>query len=237
MPLVLYTRKMLMKPLIIAALLALPGSTLAESAEPHMPIEGIGSACLETVLHNCKVLTAGYINADEGDRDGAPMLAWQTQTGFTPEDGVMGGFVLFQYASGSWTLIDAGFDGWRFSPPRLSESGLLHIPGYTGGTGAYNADRLYQWGDLGHAVYREGWRSIDMRAWLETIGAELPEGLEIWKGVQYEFVDLWSGMIARTRLWRADDANCCATGGSAVIAFDIEDDRLVAAKVHYLAPL
>lgn len=156
-----------MKPLIIAALLAVPGSTLAEAAEPHMPIEGIGSACLQTVLHNCKVLTAGYINADEGDRDGAPMLAWQTYTGFTPEDGVIGGFVLFHYVSGRWGLIDAGFDGWRFSPPRLSESGLLHIAGYTGGTGAYNADRLYQWGDLGHAVYREaggpstcahGWR-------------------------------------------------------------------------------
>lgn len=225
-----------MKPLLVASLLAALGGACPALADPHRPIEGIGSTCLETVLHNCKVLTVGYLNADQGDRDGEPMLAWQTQTGFTPEDGVMGGFVLFQYASGKWTVLDSGFDGWRFSPPRLNELDLLHIAGYTGGTGAYNADRLYRWGDLGHAVYREGWKPVDMRAWFETIGEKLPAELEIWKGVQYAFDDPWSGIIARTDLWRPDDGNCCPTGGSAVIDFDIEDDRLVVKEVHYRAP-
>jgi hypothetical protein len=225
-----------MKLPIVVSMLAALGWASNVYADPYAPIETIGSTCLETVLRNCKVLTAGYINVDQGDHDGEPMLAWQTQTGFTPEGGVMGGFVLLQYGSGKWTVVDAGFDGWRFSPPQLSESGLLHIAGYTGGTGAYNADRLYQWGDLGHAVYREGWRPIDMRTWLKTIEAQLPDDLEIWKGVQYEFEDTWSGMIARTRLWRPDDGNCCPTGGSAMITFDIVEDRLVATKVHYRAP-
>ncbi|WP_421926716.1 hypothetical protein [Neoaquamicrobium sediminum] len=221
---------------MIAVLLALLGTAMPASAGSHMPIEGIGSTCLETILRNCRVLTAGYVNADGGDRDGEPMLAWQTQTGFTPEDGVMGGFVLFEHASGKWTVMDAGFNGWRFSPPQLSETGLLHIAGYGGGTGAYNADRLYQWRDPGDAVAREGWRQIDMGTWLKTIGEKLPAGLEIWKGVQFEFQDPWSGMIARTGLWRSDDGNCCPTGGSAVIAFGIEDDRLVVSRVDYVVP-
>jgi hypothetical protein len=224
-----------MRPLVTAALITCLGSAIPVSAEPRMLIEGIGSTCLETILRNCRVLTAGYINADENNRNGEPMLAWQTQAGFTPEDGSIGGFVLFQYASGKWSVMDAGFNGWRFSPPRLSESGLLHIAGYTGGTGAYNADRLYQWRDLGRAVDREGWRAIDMRTWLKTIEEKLPEGHEIWKGVQFEFGDPWSGIIARTRLWRSDDGNCCPTGGSAVITFDIKDDRLVVSRVDYVA--
>jgi hypothetical protein len=45
--------------------------------------------------------------------------------------------------------------GWRFFPPRLSQDGLLHLPGYTGGTGSYNADRLYQWND-------DTWAAIDI---------------------------------------------------------------------------
>ena len=69
-----------MKPLVIAVLLALLGAAMPASAGSHMPIEGIGSTCLETILRNCRVLTAGYVNADGGDRDGEPMLAWPRPT-------------------------------------------------------------------------------------------------------------------------------------------------------------
>jgi len=215
--------------LLAALVIGRAGSVSAQDA-----FDIFGAQCLETELHDCRVLSAGVINSDEGAAE--PLLAWQTQAGFTPEAGVLGGFVLFTHESGAWRPFDAGFDGYRFSPPQLNEMGLLHIAGYTGGTGAYNADRLYQWGDLGHAVYREGWRRIDMEAWLDTLGAFLPAGLEVWKGVQYS-IDRWSdGVVARTPLWRPDDANCCATGGSALITFTIADDRLVIARVTYIPP-
>lgn len=48
-----------MKPLVIAVLLALLGAAMPASAGSHMPIEGIGSTCLETILRNCRVLKIG----------------------------------------------------------------------------------------------------------------------------------------------------------------------------------
>ena len=198
-------------------------------AEKPVDVRKIDKVCLETILRNCKVLTAGFINRDGGVDTGKPMLAWQTQTGFTLEDGGLGGFVLLQGEAGAWKRLDSAFDGWRFLPPRLNENGLLHIAGYTGGTGAYNADRLYRWDDT-------AWRSIDMKSWRATIAEHLPGGLQIWKGVQYDFRDPWSGLVARTALWRGGDANCCPTGGQGEIAFAITDDGLVVTELRYTAP-
>lgn len=196
-------------------------------AEAPFSLDQIDTICLETVLRDCKVLTAGFLNVDWGNDEGAPMLAWQTQSGFTPEDGVLGGFVLLQHVDGNWTRLDAAADGWRFFPPRLSQDGLLHLPGYTGGTGSYNADRLYQWNDT-------AWEPIDIKTWLKTIGERLPADREIWKGVQYDFDDPWSRLVARTPLWRGDDGNCCPTGGHAEIRFSIDEDRLTVEKVDYV---
>lgn len=212
----------------VLAVIAFGLATPVQANEPFL-LDRIDTECLETILSDCKVLTAGFVNMDWGDREGAPMLAWQTQTGFTPDDGVLGGFVLLQHEAGTWTRLDSGFDGSRFYPPRLSEEGLLHIPGYTGGTGAYNADRLYQWDET-------GWRPVDMTTWSKSIAERLPDGLEIWKGVQYEFENPWSGLVARTPLWRGDDANCCPTGGNAEIAFAVDDSRLVVTDLRYTPP-
>ena len=208
---------------------AVLGLSVPALAEKPVDVRKINTVCLETILRNCKVLTAGFINRDDGGDTGAPMLAWQTQTGFTPEDGVLGGFVLLQNEAGRWKRLDSAFDGWRFLPPRLNEDSLLHIAGYTGGTGAYNADRLYRWDDT-------AWRAIDMKSWRATIARHLPNGLQIWKGVQYDFRDPWSGLVARTALWRGDDANCCPTGGDGEITFAIRDDRLVVTELRYTAP-
>ncbi|KRA46194.1 hypothetical protein [Devosia sp. Root635] len=208
----------------------------AKAQEP-VTLQSLDFDCLQTILRNCEVLTAGYVNVDSGEYEGAPMLAWQTQSGFTHDDGVLGGFVLFQFGDDGWELLDSGFDGARFQLPAANEDGLLHIPGYSGGTGAYNVDRLYQWGDTGGALYREAWHTIDMRSWLGDIGTMLPPGLEIWKGVDYDFENPWSGLVARTALWRADDGNCCPTGGSAVITFDIVDHALVATDIVYTPPV
>lgn len=209
-----------------AALACLALASPIHASEP-IGIDRIDTVCLETVLRGCKVLTAGFLNVDWGDDEGAPMLAWQTQSGFTPEDGVLGGFVLLEHVGGSWTRLDAGFDGWRFFPPRLSQDGLLHLPGYTGGTGSYNADRLYQWNDT-------SWQAIDIKTWLKTIAEHLPADREIWKGVQYDFDDPWSQLVARTPLWRGADGNCCPTGGNAEIVFAIEQGRLTVDHITFV---
>lgn len=214
----------------MAVLLFLPASVSA------VELDDIGTTCLESPLDGCKVITAGYFNtAGHTDDDGRPFVAWQTQTGSTDTDGYIGGFVLLEHDGTEWTVFDSGFDGY-FELPYLNVDGLLHVPGYSQGTGAFNTDRLYQWGDLGAAVMREGWIRIEMDSWFEQAEPMLPAGLEIWKGVEYDFSDPWSGLVARTSLWRFDDGNCCPSGGSAEITLEIRDNRLVATKVAYTPP-
>lgn len=83
-----------MKTCLPSALLALFALCSPTHAAEPVALDRIDMVCLETVLQNCKVLIAGFLNVDWGDDEGKPMLAWQTQSGFTPEDGVLGGFVL-----------------------------------------------------------------------------------------------------------------------------------------------
>jgi len=211
-----------------AAMLFLPADLAA--AEP-VALDTIGTACLQSTLDDCKVFTAGYLNvAQFGDTDGQPFIAWQTQYGSTDMDGIIGGFVLFQHGADGWTTLDSAFDGF-FELPRLNPDGLLHVPGYSQGTGAFNTDRLYQWGASG-----EGWQAIEMDQWLSDVVPMLPPGLQIWKGVTYDFSNPWSGLVARTSLWQAEDGNCCPSGGSAVITLEVDDARLVATKVDYQRP-
>jgi hypothetical protein len=211
----------------MAILLFVPAKLHA--AEP-VDLTDIGTTCLQSPLDECKVFTAGYLNRVEyNDDDGAPMIAWQTQWGSTEMDGIIGGFVLFQHGADGWSLLDSGFDGF-FQLPQLNDEGLLHISGYSQGTGSFNTDRLYQRDDS------TGWTSIEMSQWFDQIGPMLPEGLEIWKGVEYDFSSPWSGLVARTSLWRSDDGNCCPSGGSAVITLEIQDQWLVATSVDYEPP-
>ncbi|ODT82756.1 MAG: hypothetical protein ABS76_06785 [Pelagibacterium sp. SCN 64-44] len=219
----------------VAVLLFLPSDVFA--IEPE--IEQLDHECVTRMLKNCKVLTSGRINFDYGEHEGEPMLVWQTQSGFTDEDGSIGGFVVYSVERDRLSFVGSGFDGYRFAPPRLSTDGsLLHVPGYTGGTGAYNADRLYKWGDTGAARYIEAWRPVDIDTWRRTIDEQLPEGLEIWKGVDYDFDDWFYGALnARTPLWRADDGNCCPSGGWATIHFDIDDLQLVVTDIDYIPPV
>lgn len=203
------------------AVLFLPADAFAQTVD----IDALDTTCIATDLKNCVVMNSGRINKDGGDDTGAPMLAWQTQTGFTDTDGTLGGFVVLTHKDGAWSVLDSGFDGYRFEPPRIGMDGaLLHFPGYSGGTGAYNVDRLYLFGDTGAAVYREDWQQIDIETWRDSIGDKLPKGLEIWKGVDFDFADWFYGeMNARTPLWKPDDGNCCPTGGEAIIHFEIDE--------------
>ena len=215
-----------MLPRLVLALAA--ALALAAPAWAQVSLKSIGDTCLETELDDCKVLTAGYFNrADYSDAEGMPLIAWQTQSG-TGEYGIIGGFVIFTHDGNGWALLDSAFDGY-FQVPRLNDENLLHMPGYSQGTGVFNTDRLYRLEEDGTT-----WRPINMDDWLA--GVELPEDLEIWKGVSFDFSNPWSGYIARTSLWRPDDGNCCPSGGSAVISLEIQGNKLVGKEVDYTPP-
>ncbi|KKB86703.1 hypothetical protein VW29_01000 [Devosia limi DSM 17137] len=209
--------------LVVATSLLLAGGP---SAAAPLKLAEIATTCLASPLTDCTVQTAGFINADYADLPSR--LAWQTQAGISATDGSVGGFVLFQNIDGEWTVLDSAFDAAVFLLPRQANWGLLHIPGYTAGTGSFNADRLYQQGET-------GWTAIDLDSWQSAIGPLLPKGLEIWKGVAYDFTSFYDDLNAHTALWASDDANCCPTGGDAVIHFVIEDGALVATKLDYTA--
>ncbi|SMQ72839.1 hypothetical protein SAMN06295905_2134 [Devosia lucknowensis] len=197
-------------------------------ANAQVSLKSIGDTCLESDLDTCKVLTAGYFNrADYSDAEGEPLIAWQTHAG-TGEYGVIGGFVLFRHSGTGWDVLDKASDGF-FQVPTFNDDNILHIPGYSQGTGVFNTDRLYRLEEDGTT-----WTPIDMDNWLA--GVELPEGKEIWKGVTFDFSNPWSGYVARTALWQSEDGNCCPSGGSAVISLEIEGNTLVGKDVEYTPP-
>ena len=143
-------------------------------------------------------------------------------------DGYIGGFVLFEHDGKGWSVFDSGFDGF-FEVPTFNNDNVLHFPGYSQGTGAFNTDRLYRLEEDGQT-----WTAIDMGNWLD--GVVLPDDLEIWKGVAFDFSNPWSGYFAMTGLWRPDDGNCCPSGGEARIKLDIVDDKLVGSDVIHTPP-
>lgn len=212
----------------IAVLLFLPADVTAA------PLAGLDDTCLETQLKGCTVMASGYIALEHG-----PRIAFQTQAGFTDEDGVKGGVVLFEEEPDGWTPFASAFDGYRYEVPRLVEHELtlLHVAGVVGGSGSHNADLLFAWGDEGAALYTEGWRPVDIDSWYATVADLLPVDHEIWQGVDYDFDDwFYNRLNASTPLWRGDDGNCCPSGGWATIHFALENDTLIATGVDHQPP-
>lgn len=210
----------LLVPALVAALL--PGAALAAPVS----LKSLGDTCLETTLKNCTVAAAGYVAPRDTSR-----LAYQIQSGVDEYEGMAGGVVVFVETDGAWELLASDFNGVWYQLPRLSEAEpiLFHLPGVTAGTGSFNADVLFEF-----SADDKEWRRVDMDSWWEGVEAKLPKGLEIWKGVTYDFgEDYWGEYVARTSLWQETDANCCPTGGSAVIHFTVEDGALKAGDVEY----
>ena len=183
--------------------------------DPATREQALGSECLAGWLrHQCSVPMSGILRGEGGVE-----ILWQLQSGVSEEDGVGMGVLLWD-ASGGGTprLIGWSFDAGMFRAPGWSdENNLLWVPGTLWGTGSGNADLLFQ--------RREGkWVDIDITSWKAALEERLPPELSVWKGVRYYF----DGMEAETSLWREDrDANCCPTGGTAIIRFRIEGDALV----------
>lgn len=170
-------------------------------------------ACVDVVLKGCSVQSAGFLSmGDEG------RIWWQIQDGFTDEDGVGGGVVVFEeIAGGQLKPILWTFEGSRYETPYLEPHGdgrwLLIVPGLSRGTGS---------GDMTVMMIRRdgGWHAVDMD-WQSRVGDRLG-GFEVRHQPRWLFprLEAWSP------LWRDDDANCCGTAGAVDLEFDVVDDRL-----------
>ncbi|MDR6853336.1 uncharacterized protein J2Y54_002856 [Sphingomonas sp. BE123] len=195
---------------------------LAQAEQVRMMIKtpsARSATCMATWLdQGCRVSASGIL------RDAAGRTVhWQMLAGASAADGVGAGILLWaETGHGTARLIGWSFDGVFYEPPRITQAGLIWVPGRIAGTGDGNADLLFAWDD---AAAR--WNDIDLDSWRETLPAKLPRGFGIWKGVDYDF----EGMGATSKLWRDQDANCCPSGGEAQLEFTIAGRRLVLRQV------
>jgi len=187
----------------------------------------LGRDCVATALEGCSSRIGGYLALDEA------ALQWQVQDGFTEEDGVSGGVVFIGDAGaarlGPTAPVAWSFDAARFDAPVLlagPEFGgavYIAVPGVRAGSGAGNADLLFRW----DVPDTRRLAQIDTWSWRDDLDERLPAGLGVWQGVRYD----WPNMVAFTPLWRDGDGHCCGTGGTAILSFAIEGDRLVLSDV------
>lgn len=180
------------------------------------------NTCVDVVMKGCSVRSAGFLGMGDAGR-----IWWQIQDGFTEEDGVGGGVMIFEEEAGGrlkpilWT-----FEGSRYENPYLEPHGdgrwLLIVPGLSRGTGSGDMTVMM--------VHRDGgWHAVDMD-WQSRVGDRLG-GFETRHQPRWLFprLEAWSP------LWRADDANCCGTAGSAEMEFDVVDDRLTLTNAEITA--
>lgn len=187
----------------------------------------LGRDCVATGLKGCSSPMGGYLALPEGG------LQWQLQEGFTDENGISGGIVFIGDAGaarmGPTAPIAWSFDAARFDAPVLltgPEFGggvYIAVPGIHAGSGSGNADVLFRW----DAPDRRRLTQIDTWSWRDDLAERLPAGLEVWQGVRFD----WPNMMAFTPLWQDGDGNCCGTGGTAILSFGIEGDRLVLSNI------
>lgn len=190
----------------------------------------LGRECVVTGLKGCSSSMGGYIALDDGG------LQWQVQEGYTDENGISGGIVFIGDAHaarfGPVAPVAWSFDGARFeapvllSGPEFDGKAYIAVPGIHAGSGSGNADVLFRWTPHASPELVQ----IDTWSWRDSLDEMLPEGLEVWQGVRFN----WPNMMAFTPLWQDGDGNCCGTGGTATLSFRIEGDRLVLsdARVH-----
>lgn len=156
-------------------------------------------------------------------KDGQP-VHWQMMDGASGEDGIGAGIVLWaESGHGTAKLIGWSFDGVVYEPPRMTQGGMIWVPGRVAGTGNGNADLLFKWDDAS-----ESWQDIELESWRNALPSKLPKGFGIWKGVDYDF----EGLAASSKLWRDKDGNCCPSGGEALLEFAIDGRSLVLKDVR-----
>ena len=186
---------------------------LAGALPATSPVSALAGGCIGSALHGCSAPSGGYVNGPDGQR-----LAWQIQQGSTDFAGVTAGVVLFAIDGQLLRPIGWSFEAVRFEAPFMfSNDGHLFVAakGYQAGTGSANADILFR-------LDGDHWTEIEVESWKTALDEALPEGLGVWKGVDYT----WPEFMAVSSLWRDADANCCPTGGQAIIDLAVEGTSL-----------
>ena len=184
-----FISRVLVKPSCLAAFLMASGCAGAVTAN----LAAIASTCATDHLRACEVVASAVINMDF-----APPVSVQIQSGYTEEDGIRAGLVIYEQKNNSWQILMEDYQGVRYGMPQISEGevlSLLHISGQRLGTGIGNADLLFT-----SASDEAPWQSVDIETWKETIGELLPQELAIWHGVDYDFGDwAWTGLLSAHR--------------------------------------
>ena len=104
---------------------------------------------------------------------------------------------------------------------RRNDRTFLHVQVFYDGTGSFRDDFLFEW--------TEGyWQEVDTRAWRKDL--KLPPCYGLWKG---PFIDFDTFKL-EMGVWIAGDGNCCPTGGTLKVEFDVRDNALVIAKFEHL---
>jgi hypothetical protein len=186
---------------------------LAEAVPDQSPVSALAGGCIGSALRGCQAPAAGYVSASDGRR-----LAWQIQTGSTDWAGISAGLILFAVDGEVLRPVGWSFEAVNFDAPVLFERDdgiFVAAEGIRAGTGSANADLLFR-------LDGGGLTELDVENWKEDLAAELPDGFGVWKGVNYN----WPQMFARSGVWRDDDGNCCPTGGEAVMDLRVEGTTL-----------
>lgn len=173
----------------------------------------LGRQCAVVALETCKVEESGTVPGS-GPYGG---LSYQIQFP-TEEDEWARGVVVLRDDGGRLKPVIWNFEGDIPGKPEVvaTPAGpLLVVPSTHGGTGAFNAELVFR-------PVQGGWRDLEIDAWRAAFDKQLPEGLGVWKGVQYD----WSKLDLDTALWKSEDANCCPTGGSASAKLTVQGDQL-----------
>lgn len=182
--------------------------------------EALSRGCVELTLKGCASRAGGFL------RQGETVVWWQIQDGFTDEDGVGGGVIVFEARGDRLRPILWDFEGGRYDAPLLIpvDAGVLLIaPGLSRGTGSGDSTVM--------AILRDGeWRPVDTH-WQERARDQLG-GFSVYHQPRWDFEQ----MSAFTPLWRDSDPGCCGTAGTADIDFDIVDDRLTVVGVRLKGP-
>lgn len=125
---------------------------------------------------------------------------------------------LFEYVDTEIGIYTYGRPTW------LNRTGkpILYVPIRVSGTGAGNASEYY-------LLKGKEWVLLDTHTWVKELNAKLPAGTYIWKGIWPNLQDRY----ATVGLYKKGDANCCPTGGAAVVQLELDDTRITIKSIDY----
>jgi len=192
-------------------------NTAARAARPTLA--QLITTCTAAGDNPCDAEQGGFLS----DLDGH-VLYWQIQSS-SDDRGIFSAFVLLVPEGDRLRPVAWSRDAATFRAPILiadEDSWYVAISGIADGSAGGNRDSVFRWTPAAGDPLTE----IDSWSWRDTLPDRLPEGLEIRRGVIWN----WDEMLALTPLWRDDDGDCCGAGGSAVLSFAFEQDRLVLAE-------